>query len=130
MNTLLNYALIPTWGMLGAAISTIISYFLMFILIEFIKIDELTQFKKSRLQLFFFNIIALISVIINSYIFYSTGSKTAVTISSIFTAVVLLTITFATNIFNVNSIQNFILSYRSIRVKPTNSVASSENEQI
>ena len=93
-------------------------------------IEELTHFKKSRLLLFLFNIIALIAVIINSYIFYSTGSKTAITISSIFTAVVLLIITFATNIFNINSIRNFILSYRLMRVKPANTIASSENEQL
>jgi len=130
INILLNWILIPNWGMLGAAISTIISYFLMFILIEFIKIDELTQFKKSRLKLFLFNIIALIAVIINSYVFYSTGSKTSVTISSIFTAGVLLIFTFATNIFNLNSIQDFILSYRSMRAKPANSSSSSENEPV
>lgn len=127
VNILLNWLLIPRFGMLGAAISTIFSYCFMFMLIEFISIDELTKFKKARIKLFLFNVFALAGVAMNSYIFYSSGSKVAVTISSIFTAIALIFITFISGIFNLKTIRNFLVSYRSMRIKPANPNVSADN---
>ncbi|MBX7181392.1 MAG: oligosaccharide flippase family protein [Bacteroidia bacterium] len=65
-NLLLNILLIGKFGMWGAAIATVLSYILMYIIIEFVQIPELDQFKAKRHKLFIFNGISFILVITNT----------------------------------------------------------------
>ena len=130
INVLLNWLLIPGWGMFGAGFATIFSYLLMFLILELVDIDELDKFKYARTKLFFFNFFALIGVALNSFIFISTGSKALVTISSLSTALSLIIILFLSGIFNIQSLSAFIAEYRSMRNKPANPTIVFENEKI
>lgn len=101
-NLFLNILLIGKYGMWGAAIATVLSYILMYVIIEFVHIPELDQFKDKRYKLFIFNSVSFCLVIANTLCMSFFDSLMYITPISFVSAAILLGMIYILKLNDIN----------------------------
>ena len=119
LNTALNIALITTYGMLGAALATIISYIVMYAWIEFVRIPELDSYKNHRWKLLVINVIALAACTGITVMQFGNASDWTIALSSFAAALVLVGLSFLLGIISRSSMVKLKDEFISLRKKPT-----------
>jgi O-antigen/teichoic acid export membrane protein len=101
-NLFLNILLIGRYGMWGAAIATVLSYILMYMIIEFVQIPELDQFKAKRFKLFIFNGVSFLFVIANTVFMFFFDSLMYITPFSFVSAAILIGMVYLLQLNDIN----------------------------
>ncbi len=115
LNFILNILLIPTWGMMGAAYATIISYIGMFIIIEMVKIEELREYKSIKWKQYVFLIVAVSLVLVCTQLFDHSFSWFVISMFSFLCAISLVSLNFILGIFAWADIVKFKKGYLTLR---------------